>query len=400
MTTPEDRLRDAMDAYASQVPVDPHAWARLNARLHHDVPDARRRWWASGTVRGVAAGIALVAFSLVLLVLRTGDDARRVGTGPAATVGPDQSLLPRDPTPVMPPLPAGAPRSFVAVRAESTQLALVASATGRVIRTLVDLGPRQRADGDDLGSPYIDAVSLTPNGESVYYSVGPEADGPIYRVATVGGDPEEITTGRSPVVSPDGARLAFMRRVADGGRYGVVVRDLATGDERVLEERDEGVGDIVGTTGWTTDGRYVLAEEFCQEACVSAVLVDTASSGEAALEDPHLHRDPNDAVEGQGPSSWRADARAVDGLVGFIEVCCPGIEGTGPRPGGDSFAVIDPVTGLLKGRISLPFTATQAEYDVTGKHQLFVDTEGRVHRRSSGPDFVTYRLAGISLVDW
>lgn len=78
----EERLRDAIVAYAEMVEPAPQAWARLNGRLggHEHAP---RR-----AVIAVLSGVAAVAAALVLVVVMVGrgDDSRgSVDVRPAAT---------------------------------------------------------------------------------------------------------------------------------------------------------------------------------------------------------------------------------------------------------------------------------------------------------------------------
>lgn len=88
---------------------------------------------------------------------------------------------------------------------------VVETATGKVRSTLVDFGdfPENGTQEDQSSWPYIDGVTITPDGRTAYYSVGPEpAVGILFRVAVTGGAPEEIGNGSYPRVSPDGRFLA------------------------------------------------------------------------------------------------------------------------------------------------------------------------------------------------
>jgi len=65
----------------------------------------------------------------------------------------------------------------------------------------------------------------------------------IYRVPAGGGEPRRVTFegnyNVSPAISPNGKHLAYISR--DGGRFRVVLLDLAAGQTRVLTDsaRDE-----------------------------------------------------------------------------------------------------------------------------------------------------------------
>jgi Tol biopolymer transport system component len=84
---------------------------------------------------------------------------------------------------------------------------------------------RQVATSSDVrivpptSAPY-GGVTLSADGEFVYYTVTPGATGLLYRVPALGGTPERLVEGVDGPVSfsPDGKRMAFFRAQAPGDR--------------------------------------------------------------------------------------------------------------------------------------------------------------------------------------
>lgn len=99
--------------------------------------------------------------------------------------------------------------------------------------------------GDAVG----DAVTVSPHGSTVYFTVKRNCQDYIESVPVSGGEPSTVATGALPAINPDGTKLAFAREPASaltpgcqgsaadaqnpGKDYQVVVRDLSTGSEKV-----------------------------------------------------------------------------------------------------------------------------------------------------------------------
>lgn len=109
-------------------------------------------------------------------------------------------------------------------------------------------------DADIPGKPFggPEDFALTPDGQNVIFAARIAAASEpwstnfdLYRVAVDGGaDPENLTAGNpawdaQPVISPDGRTLAYLAMARAGyesDRFRIVLRELATGEERVLAE--------------------------------------------------------------------------------------------------------------------------------------------------------------------
>ena len=112
-------------------------------------------------------------------------------------------------------------------------LVLLSSATGAPIRALV------------RGSVIGDEISVSGDGQTIYFSRRHGCVDDVESVPLSGGKPTLITTGSLPAISPDGSTLAFARQptltrhcmAAGSGdlsaQYDLVTRTLSTGVERI-----------------------------------------------------------------------------------------------------------------------------------------------------------------------
>jgi hypothetical protein len=175
---------------------------------------------------------------------------------PATTPAPTPTSTPH-PTTTTGPVAAGPPPSFVTLvgspspSAPPPRVAVVATSTGRVVRYLTGPAP---AGGDWPTRP-----ALSPDRAWVYYSLtGAGGRAATYRVPFGGGPATKVTgtVGISLAVSPDGSKLLLDARNGPRWRYGLVVRDLASGRERFMAFPFPQAGDIFGLA-WSPDSRQV-----------------------------------------------------------------------------------------------------------------------------------------------
>jgi len=161
---------------------------------------------------------------------------------------------------------AGATPDVVAVSTAGS-VELLSTSTGLATKVLV---PKVDAIGDE--------VAVSPDAKTVYYAVKSGCTDRIYSVPVTGGTPSAVTTGALPAVSPDGAELAFVREPytaypnepigCSGGETGahpgkafsVVVRNLATGSEKIYPA-NPGISALpvpVSHLSWSPSGGRLL----------------------------------------------------------------------------------------------------------------------------------------------
>ena len=273
-----------------------------------------------------------------------------------------------------------APQTFFAVRDVGTGIVEVEVASGRVLDTLVDLGHGD-PEGVAASGGLIDGVHLTADRRHLYYSRHTTDPGSVYRLPLPDGVPEQIADGYGASVSPDGRRLARIRR-AD-----LVIRDLTTSDEQVFTGM---VGDLGGVqTAWANDSRHLAVEISGADVSVVAV-VDTAT-GQATAPQP----DGGLAVDYRVTSPR---FRPSDGVLAVV--CCHTgeiIEGDPP----DSLDVVlhDPVTGTELRRWRLPVPARDIDWDRTGSQLLFTDGD-RVRYSGGGRYTEVPEVRDVYAVAW
>jgi hypothetical protein len=109
-------------------------------------------------------------------------------------------------------------------------------------------------------------VSVSPDGRTVYFAAAHGCEGRIESVPAAGGRVSVIAPGMLPAVSPDGTRLAFVRKASGCSHPGpgaaspeVVIRDLAGGGEKVLRAGPHPASPgSVPELSWSPDGRRLL----------------------------------------------------------------------------------------------------------------------------------------------
>lgn len=100
--------------------------------------------------------------------------------------------------------------------------------------------------------------ALSPDGQFVYYDLGPVGDTGIYRQSTTGGNPIPLVVGPAedsrPQVLPDGSTLSFLRRLPSG-EIGVMTLPLPpNGSPPRLVLAQTGIDSFT----WTPDGQTLL----------------------------------------------------------------------------------------------------------------------------------------------
>lgn len=275
--------------------------------------------------------------------------------------------------------PADRPATLFAVRRIGAEIVEVDADSGRVRRTVVDLGADSEAVAAQGG--LIDALDLAADRRVLYYSRYLPGPGSVYRVELPDGAPQRIAEGYAASVSPDGRRLALVRGTE------LVIRELATGQERVFHDV---VGDLgAARTAWAADSRRVAVE--ISGADVSVVDIVETHTGEVVDLHPggELEVDYRVISPGYRPS---------DGALAVV--CChDGELVEGEPPQSTELVLHDPVTGAEQSRMRLPFSAWDFDWDATGSHLLLTDGD-RVHEYSAGRFRIVPSISGVYAVAW
>jgi uncharacterized repeat protein (TIGR01451 family) len=93
----------------------------------------------------------------------------------------------------------------------------------------------------------------------MFYSLGGVPDGKVYYSAGDGSPDQFVTNGEEPRLSPDGQYLAFKRGNANYSQASLYLRNLKTGEEKLLYQDN----DFLVGYGWTADSSQVFFDYSC-----------------------------------------------------------------------------------------------------------------------------------------
>jgi len=168
----------------------------------------------------------------------------------------------------------------------------------------------------------FDGFAFSPDSESVFYVFYAKNGlvGSLFQIPVLGGPPrkvlEDINT--PPAFSPDGTRMAFTRRAADGGQ--VIIASVDGTNQRRLSSRSASDGYTGSRVAWSPDGTLIAA--FAGEIPRQRgriVLIDVTNGKEREFSDARFDNpgslvwlsDPSalvfDAVESAG-GRWNQDS--------------------------------------------------------------------------------------------
>ncbi len=212
----------------------------------------RRAWLAVAAVALLVIGIG--AFAATRADHDGGDDVR---TGPPPT--PTSTTEPTPSSTTATTTPTAGSAVFVAHDA-SHRLVVVDALTGETTRVLDTFDDPDAAvpEGEPAGmGRYLGRFSVTPDGQTVYFETCCEpAVGEIFRVPIEGGEPQRVTYGTDPAVSPDGTRLVVV------DQRGIKVVDLASGEESRYPIADNVPFVALAHPAWSPDGTMLALERY------------------------------------------------------------------------------------------------------------------------------------------
>jgi hypothetical protein len=327
---------------------------------------------------GIAVAALVVAGTLPVAVSLAARGVVRAG----ATTGTTE------PGP-RPTLPDGAPAWIVGTRDTDVQnLSLLATDGSGLVRTIAVPDHRSREGGP---VPTTD-VQVSTDGHTIYYraerggcgsdevAAVPVDGGPTRSVVRAGDGPGVLAYA----LSADGASLAMVRpRDCRSGlvtAVDVVLRDLATGDERTIATGD-GVYASAGPTtaarrvSFSPDGRRVAFEATAQEQWETEVrVVDLATNAVHVVPAPSGCRyDQPQFVRGSGRLAVHEDCQPLaelDGLDRIHQLTW----WLGHANVGGRVVLVDPVTGgVERVVIAVPEQdrVPAFAFDASGRHVLY-----------------------------
>jgi len=143
-------------------------------------------------------------------------------------------------------------------------LAFMSAAGGN----LPSLFVRQISTGSEIKiatfkTPTVGTMPFSPNGEHVWYLdfTSPAEGGSLYQVPALGGTPRKVVSHVYSYMSfaPDGKRICFIRPDIPKLEMSFVIRDLASGDEKVLATVKSPLDFAAGAVAWSPDGKLIAS---------------------------------------------------------------------------------------------------------------------------------------------
>jgi hypothetical protein len=297
-----------------------------------------------------------------------GSDDVRTGPSPTTGAGPTTSSTTPIATTTVPDVRVRIPPVVIVAHDSQHRLVVVDVVSGETIRVLdtFDDPDAPAPEGEPAGmGRYLGGFTVAPDGQSVYFETCCEpAVGEVFRVSIDGGEPERVTYGTSPTISPDGTRLA----VIDIG--GIKVIDLASGEETRYPVADNVAYVALAHPAWSPDGTMLAIERYDESVDQGRVVLVTFDGAEDVLNAASTIAEADD--EGT-PTLPTFDAE------GTLIVVRQRTD-TAQRPSGPArIEFYDPVAGtqLISSDVAIPAVLAQSRSVSTG-HLLRLSGDGQV----------------------
>jgi Tol biopolymer transport system component len=172
--------------------------------------------------------------------------------------------------------------------------------------------------------------SWTPDGTRLIYAARTSPSGPfrLFLAKADGSGRVQLTAqaagvaDRSPVVSPDGTRIAFVSD-RDGGFPELYLMDLnGSGVSRLTDNAF-----VDGNPSWTPDGARLVFERCCANGTSDLVSIDVATRVETSLTATTTHQEFDPVVS---PDGTRVAYVAFEVGVGNVDVWVMNADGSSP----------------------------------------------------------------------
>lgn len=274
----------------------------------------RKRNMAIGAIAAVL--VLLLGVLGAVLLADDDEDGEGVTSGDTTTTEEDEggTTTARPTTTMRPGGGSGEPDELLVAVDSGGRVVVMDSNDGDVERVLLE---DVRVD-----DPAKNSITVTSDRATAYLtrpSTAGATEPDIVGVRTNGeSEPEVLTTGYAPAVSPDGEQLAYVDVAEPTGALlpdpAIVVRDLATGEEHTMARDQQPAFAFISDLAWTADGQWLAF--IAGEVETGAWL----TSPDAASLDGARRLGPDEQAREEG-TAWRAVSAYGDGLA-IAEYCC------------------------------------------------------------------------------
>lgn len=259
----------------------------------------------------LAAVALVVVVGVVALVAVGGEDDADVVVDDTTTTGPEETTTTTEPTTTT---------TSTTVPDQGEPVAVAVDADGRVVVLDIEDGDVDRVllEGIAVDDPAKNGIAVAPERGEVFVTRPERGDEPteLVKVALDGSGSESLGEGIAPSVSPDESFLAYVRfveREVPLPAPVLVIRELDTGEERVLAREDERDFHFIPDTAWTADGDRVAF--VAGEIVTGLYLVDADAE---TLDDAERIGPPRNDRD----ASWSAVTAFGEDTLAVVERCC------------------------------------------------------------------------------
>ena len=210
-------------------------------------------------------------------------------TDPSTTVVPTTAPGPT----TVPEVAVSEAPNLIVVHSADHKLEVIDRTTGSTVRVLAEFDDPEAEVSDGEGAlmgRYLGPFVVSPDGQTVFYETCCEpAVGEVFRIPITGGEPEMVTYGTNPAVSPDGSRLAVISTAPTAlpddtviDRPALKVVDLTDGSEQRYPLAEDVT--LLANPAWSPDGTQLALERYDDSAEDGRVMLVTFDGAQDVLQ--------------------------------------------------------------------------------------------------------------------
>jgi len=170
----------------------------------------------------------------------------------------------------------------VAIAPDAKSIAYVQRINGKFSLWLGQVETNSSVLVEDKGGIGYNAITFSRDGQTIYATETDTAGGAtkLVRMPAIGGVPVDLLSNINSVVtqSPDGQRLAFLRRQNHG--TSIITANNDGTDERVLASHNQPRDFIGNGISWSADGKFIAVAAPAEDNRQKLLLISTSDGSE------------------------------------------------------------------------------------------------------------------------